>query len=153
MTSGLVNASFSLPKWQAVKMIFFAPWKGRDFTRRSIKIDAGNLSFPFVKRLRGLTEDNGCGIVKIISWFCYFFHSLKIAHLQLFNLKQRSKVDMWKGYHLSMNVIQKVYLFYQKWYIQGSEIGSWGGASPSKTLLSIPHQDNRNHRKFTDPPL
>ena len=26
MTSGLVNASFSLPKWQAVKMIFFAPW-------------------------------------------------------------------------------------------------------------------------------
>ena len=25
MTSGLVNASLSLPKWQAVKMIFFAP--------------------------------------------------------------------------------------------------------------------------------
>ena len=25
MTSGLVNAGFSLPKWQAVKMIFFAP--------------------------------------------------------------------------------------------------------------------------------
>ena len=27
MMSGLVNASFSLPKWQAVKMIFFTPWK------------------------------------------------------------------------------------------------------------------------------
>ena len=26
MKSGLVNASFSLPEWQAVKMIFFAPW-------------------------------------------------------------------------------------------------------------------------------
>ena len=26
MTSGLVNASFSLPEGQAVKMIFFAPW-------------------------------------------------------------------------------------------------------------------------------
>ena len=26
MTSGLVNASFSLPEWQAVKIIFFAPW-------------------------------------------------------------------------------------------------------------------------------
>ena len=26
MTYGLVNASFSLPEWQAVKMIFFAPW-------------------------------------------------------------------------------------------------------------------------------
>ena len=25
MTSGLVNASFSSPEWQAVKMIFFAP--------------------------------------------------------------------------------------------------------------------------------
>ena len=25
MTSGLVNASFSLPEWQAVKVIFFAP--------------------------------------------------------------------------------------------------------------------------------
>ena len=26
MMSGLVNASFSLPKWQAVKMVFFAPY-------------------------------------------------------------------------------------------------------------------------------
>ena len=26
MTFGLVNASISLPNWQAVKMIFFAPW-------------------------------------------------------------------------------------------------------------------------------
>ena len=26
MTSGLVNASFSLPEQQAVKMTFFAPW-------------------------------------------------------------------------------------------------------------------------------
>ena len=25
MMSGLVNASFILPEWQAVKMIFFAP--------------------------------------------------------------------------------------------------------------------------------
>ena len=28
MTSGLVNASFSSPEWQAVKMIFFAPCQG-----------------------------------------------------------------------------------------------------------------------------
>ena len=26
MTTGLVNVNFSLPKRQAVKMIFFAPW-------------------------------------------------------------------------------------------------------------------------------
>ena len=29
MMSGLVNASFSLPEWQAVKMVFFAPCKTR----------------------------------------------------------------------------------------------------------------------------
>ena len=29
MMSGLVNASFSLPEWQAVKMVFFAPWQGK----------------------------------------------------------------------------------------------------------------------------
>ena len=33
MTSGLVNASFSLPEWQAVKMIFFAPWVITPMTR------------------------------------------------------------------------------------------------------------------------
>ena len=27
MTFGLVNASFSLPEWQALKKTFFAPWK------------------------------------------------------------------------------------------------------------------------------
>ena len=27
MTFGLINASFSLPKWQAVKMTFLAPWE------------------------------------------------------------------------------------------------------------------------------
>ena len=27
MTSGPVNASISLPEWQAVKMIFFTPWR------------------------------------------------------------------------------------------------------------------------------
>ena len=26
MMFGLVNVSFSLPEWQAVKMTFFAPW-------------------------------------------------------------------------------------------------------------------------------
>ena len=30
MTSGLVNVSFSLPEWQAVKMIFFATCFGSE---------------------------------------------------------------------------------------------------------------------------
>ena len=33
MTSGLLNASFSLPEWQAVKMIFFAPCIGLKIIR------------------------------------------------------------------------------------------------------------------------
>ena len=33
MTSGLVNASFSSPEWQAVKIIFFAPCNGNFFGR------------------------------------------------------------------------------------------------------------------------
>ena len=28
MTSGLLNASFSLPEWQAIKMVLFAPCQG-----------------------------------------------------------------------------------------------------------------------------
>ena len=35
MMSGLVNASFILPEWQAVKMIFFAPWLIIIFYRKS----------------------------------------------------------------------------------------------------------------------
>ena len=34
MTYGLVNASFSLPEWRAVKMIFFAPCHCREVETR-----------------------------------------------------------------------------------------------------------------------
>ena len=40
MTSGLVNASFSLPKWQAVKMIFFAPWTCKEASLLGIPISS-----------------------------------------------------------------------------------------------------------------
>ena len=36
MTSGLVNASFSLPEWQAVTMIFFAPCSYSKFQHQSL---------------------------------------------------------------------------------------------------------------------
>ena len=42
MTSGLVNASFSLPEWQAVRMIFFAPcyaFKKRDSAMMHFRAD------------------------------------------------------------------------------------------------------------------
>ena len=38
MTSGLVNASQSLSKWQAVKMIFFAPWLLLSYLNLSIPL-------------------------------------------------------------------------------------------------------------------
>ena len=45
---------------------------------------------------------------------------------------------MWKGYHLSIEGIRKGYLFREKWYIKGSGVGPWGGASLYKHLLSTP---------------
>ena len=40
MTSGLVNASFSLREWQVVKMIFFAPWYGINVTTKQDELSA-----------------------------------------------------------------------------------------------------------------
>ena len=36
MKSGLVNANFSFPEWQGVKMIFFVPCPCRFYSRKSI---------------------------------------------------------------------------------------------------------------------
>ena len=38
MTSGLVNATFSLPEWQAVKMIFFVPCLATDNTKEIVSL-------------------------------------------------------------------------------------------------------------------
>ena len=45
MTSWLVNASVSLPEWQAVKMIFFAPWTN------DVKMGVLQFLFPIAVRL------------------------------------------------------------------------------------------------------
>ena len=37
MTFGLVNANFSLPEWQAVKITFFAPWSYTRGIERGVK--------------------------------------------------------------------------------------------------------------------
>ena len=37
MISGLVNATFNLPEWQAVKMIFFAPCVTYSIARHTIE--------------------------------------------------------------------------------------------------------------------
>ena len=49
MTSGLVNASFSLPERQAVEMIFFAPWVPAGCNRSSIGGRLLKINFTFSK--------------------------------------------------------------------------------------------------------
>ena len=44
MTSGLVNASFSLPEGQAVKMIFFAPCDGLSLEKGTLQASTTELS-------------------------------------------------------------------------------------------------------------
>ena len=39
MMSGLVNASFSLPEWQAIKMIFFAAWTVHPLGEAHVKVE------------------------------------------------------------------------------------------------------------------
>ena len=53
ITSGLVNASFSLPQWQAAKMIFFAPWCSCD---QPIIIDVMGTKISNVYKARCLVE-------------------------------------------------------------------------------------------------
>ena len=60
------------------------------------------------------------------------------VHLQQLKRMKSSKLDMWKGCHLSKEGIQKGYLFCNKWSITGLGVGPWSGASLSKTLLSTP---------------
>ena len=47
MTFGLVNVSFSLPKWQGVKMTFFAPCHAKA---------GGHMAANLVDHVRGTSE-------------------------------------------------------------------------------------------------
>ena len=51
MTFRLVNASVSLPKWQAVKMIFFAPWISKNDRKQYFSCMYCNIFFsiPFLR--------------------------------------------------------------------------------------------------------
>ena len=52
MTFGLVNASYSLPKWQAVKMIFLAPCScDMPYFMKQNVLCRPNLSFNIIRRI------------------------------------------------------------------------------------------------------
>ena len=57
MISGLVNASFSLSEWQAVKMIFFAPCRKESVFQMQAHLDMGNNYIYNVKTL--VNNDQG----------------------------------------------------------------------------------------------
>ena len=67
MTSGLVNANFSLPEWQAVKMIFFAPWL-------EVILERASLCAPSLK-ISGFDDQ-----------LCLFFFSDSFQPLRLFRI-------------------------------------------------------------------
>ena len=56
MTSGLVNVSFSLPEWQAVKRIFFAPCVIFIYKRQKQTLDNSKVRITVVK-FRGRRRD------------------------------------------------------------------------------------------------
>ena len=62
MTSGLVNANFSLLEWQAVKMIFFAPWL-------EVILERASLCAPSLK-ISGFDDQ-----------LCLFFFQILFNHL------------------------------------------------------------------------
>ena len=76
MTSGLVNASFSLPEWQAVKMIFFATCLIFNFInlKRLILIVRVNIvlnrTVVVEPRLLDTTFFEPCQVIKIFLYTC-----------------------------------------------------------------------------------
>ena len=61
MTSGLVIANFSLPKWQAVKIIFFAPWFCRYFAEGNLRWTNISLNGELVREGGGGAESSKGG--------------------------------------------------------------------------------------------
>ena len=66
MTSGLVNACFSLPEWQAVKMIFFAPW--RDVRHMSDPNQEGRI-LPLPSRVFNFVFKSSIPLQAIMKWW------------------------------------------------------------------------------------
>ena len=115
----------------------WAPGKGRYFTSWStIRKGREIVDFGSWKGWKG-PIDAFYGYRKVEKTF-RVCDLLKFKRLNLQRLKemQRSKLGMWKGYHLSIKGIRKGYRFCAKWYIKGSGVGSQGGAFAYRTLLS-----------------
>ena len=93
MTTGLVNASLSLPEWQAVKMNFFAPWIGHLLTPKGIvNVDLSYLP----KRTKFFYSQFSHDITKIQTWkllilLHFYFHEVLHTVPYLYKCSDRSK--------------------------------------------------------------
>ena len=106
---GLVNVTFSLPEWQAVKMTFFTPWvrdisevkwldSGSPFLRRNkptlhvlleaaldptLSLVATNAAFQFWRKWRGCWEFNGMKYSSNLADYCSLKQSNVIGQVYI----------------------------------------------------------------------
>ena len=113
-------------------------WKGRDFTRCSIWKGREIYHLSLLKGPKGLTDEfYGFTKSRKRSIFVIANDINDGAFIQQLKGMQSSKQGMWKEYHLSIEGIQKGYLFRDKWYIKGSGVGPRGGAPQNKHLSFV----------------
>ena len=104
--------------------------KGRDFTSSSIEKGREICHLGLWKGRKGLTGEF-YGLIKSRKRSIFVIDSyLKTVHLQQLKGMQSSKQGMWKGYHLSIEVIRKGYLFREKWYKKRVRGWTWGRSLP-----------------------
>ena len=86
---------------------------------------------------KGLTDAfYGCEIVENTFGFLWFIHLLKTVHLQQLKGMQKSKLFMWKGYHLSVGGIRR--------YFSCRTTGLDSGAEPPPIKLCRVPTPDRN---------
>ena len=109
----------------------------------------GNYVISLIKRLK---RANRCILRQRKSWenvlVLWFIHDiLKTMHLQLLKGMQSSILGMWKGYHLSIDGIQKGECFCQKRYIKEYLRGRTSGWSLPVYHFSSTPRDVVNSRR------
>ena len=100
MTCGLVNASFSLPEWQAVKMIFFAPccWNPMTIDHYSEWLFTATWIICKVVTLINIPMNKNSNLlVTAISYFNYFLVCMSLLG-KLSKLKSTRGVSTWISY-------------------------------------------------------
>ena len=121
MTTGLVNGSFSLPKWQAVKMVFFAPWTTSLFSLCSIN------NLPTFFEISGLVHLDGNFQLNFVSSSTFWCHNI----IQFWKLRT---ARCWLYYYLAEIINNNIMSWATSQTCTYSLILAW-----NVTLLLRPH--------------